>query len=446
MNRKMEYDVAIVGAGTAGAYLGWQLGEKGYRVCLVEKQKAGEPGSHIGIFHVDEIRFAEFGIPLPEGEELIGYHPEGRAWPPDGDGAKRVRYPFYVMEMPLFIKRLQGYATAAGAEILFEMEFTQLILEEGRPAGIKARFDGGELAIRAPLVVDASGVDGVIRVSLPAGLGVERDPIDAQDFLYVILQYWDDLAKDFPRGLNFYPFHKAFINPGYGEGAIVGIGQPGKLEIAERVQEQFLEERFPGVQHRLVKKTWGRTPYRRPPFSLVADSFLVLGDAAFMTKPFSGEGVTSGFTACRIAAETADAALQQRDLSREQLWPINVRYFRDQGAKFAGLMAQLLVAAELPRDDVNYLFSRDVVFSSYDLEQMNRYFEVKMSPGRLLKTGAALLGGRVSGRLSQEGFAALLAAMKRARALQKHYECYPKDPADFPAWEAQARVLWGEKS
>ena len=436
--------MVIVGAGTAGAYLGWRLGEKGYRACLVEKQKAGEPGSHIGIFHVDEIRFAQFNIPLPEGDELIGYHPEGRAWPPDGEEAKMVRYPFYVMEMPMFIQRLQGYAAEAGAEILFETEFTGLVLEKGQPAGIYARSGDEELTIRAPLVIDASGVDGVVRVSLPAGLGVETEPIDPQDFLYVILQYWDDLAEDFPRGLNFYPFHKAFINPGYGDGAIVGIGQPEKLEIASQVQEQFLKERFPEVKHRLVKKTWGRTPYRRPPFSLVADSFMVLGDAAFMTKPFSGEGVTSGFTACRIAVETADRALQKGDLSREQLWPLNVRYFRDQGAKFAGLMAQLLVAAELPRDDVSYLFSRDVVFSSYDLEQMNRYFEVKMGPGRLLKTAAALLGGRLGGKLSREGFAALLAAMKRAGALQKHYERFPENPADFPEWEAKARALWDE--
>jgi len=47
---------------------------------------------------------------------------------------KIVRYPFYVMEMPLFIKRLQSYATGAGAQILFETEFTGLLLEEERPA------------------------------------------------------------------------------------------------------------------------------------------------------------------------------------------------------------------------------------------------------------------------------------------------------------------------
>jgi flavin-dependent dehydrogenase len=444
MSRELEGDLVIVGAGTAGAYLGWRMGQKGYRVILIEKQQAGEPGSHIGIFHVDEIRFAQFEIPLPEGDELIAHYPEGRAWPPDGDEAKMVRYPFYVMEMPLFIERLQGYAANAGARILFGTEFTGLLLDKGRPVGIEACTAGEKLTIRAPLVVDASGVDGVVRVSLPDEMGVETGPIDPRDFLYVILQYWDELAPDFPRGLNFYPFHKAFINPGYGEGAIVGIGQPEKLETASKVQEQFLEERFPGVGHRLVKKTWGRTPYRRPPFSLVADSFIVVGDAAFMTKPFSGEGVTSGFTACQIAAETAAAALKKGDLSREQLWPLNVRYFRDQGAKFAGLMAQLVVAAELPRDDVNYLFSRDVVFSSYDLEQMNRHFEVRMGPGRLLKTAAALLGGRLSGKLSRKGFTALLAAMKSAGAIQKHYERFPGNPVDFPLWKAQAKRLWGE--
>jgi digeranylgeranylglycerophospholipid reductase len=445
VGKAVNYDAVIVGGGTAGAYLGWLLAQKGFSVAILEKQKQGEPGSRIGIFHIDEIRFAQFELPLPSGEELIGYHPDGLAWPPDGDGAKQVDYAFYVMEMPLFIKRLQGYAVAAGAEILFQTEFTNILLEGERPAGVLARRGAEELTLHAPLVVDASGVDGVVRTRLPAGVGVEREPIDAQDFLYVILQYWDDIRGDFPRGLNFYPYHKAFINPGYGEGMIVGIGQPGKLETARQVQEQFLAERFPDVKYRLVRKTWGRTPYRRSPYSLVADSFMVLGDAAFMTKPFSGEGVTSGFTACRIAAAVAAEALTAGDSSREQLWELNVRYFRDQGAKFAELFAQLGVTAVLAREDVNYLFKRDVIFSGGDLEQMNRFFEVKMNLGKLLKTGAALAAGRMSGRLSREGFGALLSAMSRASKIRKHYEKYPAKPSEFPAWETRARALWGEE-
>ena len=76
---------------------------------------------------------------------------------------------------------------------------------------------------------------------------------------------------------------------------------------------------------------------------------MTVGDAAFMTKPFSGEGVTSGFTACQIAVETIDEAIKNGDVSKAALWPLNHRYFTDQGAKFAGLFAQLPAAAELSR-------------------------------------------------------------------------------------------------
>ena len=38
---------------------------------------------------------------------------------------------------------------------------------------------------------------------------------------------------------------------------------------------------------------------------------MVIGDAANHNKPFSGEGVTSGFTGARIAAEVAVTALRK---------------------------------------------------------------------------------------------------------------------------------------
>jgi len=67
------------------------------------------------------------------------------------------------MEMPLFIKRLQGYAVEAGAQILFETEFAGLLLEEGRPAGINARTAGEELTIKAPLVISPGQPAGPAR-------------------------------------------------------------------------------------------------------------------------------------------------------------------------------------------------------------------------------------------------------------------------------------------
>ncbi len=447
--KQMSADVVIVGGGTAGSFTAWRLAQKGYKVIVVEEKKRGTLGANVGIFHMDEIRFAQFNIPLPEGKELIGRHETGLAWPPDGEATKTVNYTFLVMELPLFIGRLQKYAEEAGADYLFDTRCEKAVLLRSRVVGVKVTKGTQTIEILAKVVVDASGVDAAVRTTLPVRLGLETEPVKPTDFLYVILQYWDDIeAKKtgaFPSGLNFYPFHKAFINPSYGDGAIVGIGQPGRLKLAEKVQHEFLAERFPNVKHTLVKKTWGRTPFRRPPFSLVADGFATVGDAAFMTKPFSGEGVTSGFTACQIAAETIDAAIKKDDMSKTALWPLNHRYFTDQGAKFAGLFAQLPAAAELSRGDVNYLFKQDIIFSSFDFESMNADFEVKMGLGRLFSVAAKLIKGRIFGGLSKEGFKALLKAMGIAGKIRKHYEAYPKGPEDLPAWEKKAKKLWGEK-
>jgi electron-transferring-flavoprotein dehydrogenase len=446
--KQISADVVVVGGGTAGSYTAWRLAQKGYKVLVIEKKKRGTLGANIGIFHMDEIRFAQFDIPLPEGKELIGRHETGLAWPPDGDATKTVNYTFLVMELPLFISRLQKYAEEAGADYLFGTRCDRASLLRDKVVGIKVEKGSEEIEILAKVVVDASGVDTAVRTKLPDRLGLETEPIKPTEFLYVILQYWDDIeAKKtgaFPSGLNFYPFHKAFINPSYGEGAIVGIGQPERLELAEKVQNEFLAERFPNVKHTLVKKTWGRTPFRRPPYTLVADGFVTVGDAAYMTKPFSGEGVTSGFTACQIAVETIDEAIKNDGVSKASLWPLNHRYFTDQGAKFAGLFAQLPAAAELSRGDVNYLFKQDIIFSSFDFESMNTDFEVKMGLGRLLSVAGKLIKGRITGGLSKEGFKALMKAMGIAGKIRKHYEKYPKNPARFPSWEKKAKKLWGE--
>jgi len=441
MTERIETDVVVVGAGTAGAYFAWRMAQAGFKTVVLEKRRLEELGTDIGIFHMDEIRFAQFGIPLPTGDELIGHYPDGRAWPPGGDDFKLVKYAFYVMEKPLFIQRLHRYATLAGVQFIEQAAADDVIVEDGTLVGLRATTDDGELEVHARLVADCSGIGGAVRTRLPDGFGVENDPISDDDTLFVILQYWDDITGEHPIGLNFYPFHKTFCNPSYGDGAILGIGQPGSYARAEQVQQAFLAERFPNP-HRLVKRCQGPTPFRRPPYSLVGNGFVVMGDAAFITKPFSGEGVTSGFTGCQIAAEVATAALSKGDVSRAALWPYNVRYFRDQGSKFAELLAQLPAAAELSRRDVNYLFKQDIIFSGKDFTRMNRDFEVQRSTGEVLSLAAKLAWGVISGQFSAASLRALLGAMSVSGKLKAAYERYPETPAGFEAWVAGVRPLW----
>jgi flavin-dependent dehydrogenase len=443
MSEQLQADVVVVGSGSSGCYFAWRLAQAGFRPLVLEKRRLDEVGEEIEIFHMDEVRFDQFGLPRPAGEELIGYYPTGLAWSPDRQVQNVVRYAFCVMHKPSFSRRLHRYVHEAGGEILAETEALEPIVEDGSVTGVRARHAGSLVEARGKIVVDASGIDGVVRTTLPASLGIETDRITADDCLFVCLEFRDDLGEGLPTGLNFYPFHKAFWNPSRGTGAILGIGQPGSYEIAWQRHREWREEYF-GDPGRVLQRTQGRTPYRRSPYSLVANGFMVMGDAAFQTKPFSGEGVTSSFTACQIAAEVAIEALENGEVSGEALWPYNVRYFRDQGAKFASMFVQLPAAAELSRREVDFLFHQDLIFSSQDFEQMNLHYATEMSLGRTIAMASKLVGGMVSGHFGWPSFQRLLEVSARASKIRALYERFPQQLGGFEEWVAEARALWGE--
>ena len=444
MTESLHADVIVVGAGTSGCYFAWRMCQAGYRVVVLERQRLEDLGRSIGIFHMDEVRFDEFGLPHPTEPELVGHYATGLAWSPDRQVQNEVRYAFYVMDKPAFQQRMAGYVRDAGGEILAEAEVIEPIVENNSVVGVRARRNGVLLEARGRIVVDASGLDGALRTRLPASLGIEIEPITVDEMLFVCLEYRADLPDGYPTGLNFYPFHKAFWNPSYGTEVILGIGQPRSYDYAWQKHREWREEYF-GEPGRVVRRAQGRTPYRRSPYSLVGNGFMVMGDAAFQTKPFSGEGVTSSFTACQIAAEVAGAALLAGDVSRQALWPYNVRYFRDQGAKFASMFVQLPAAAELSRSEVDFLFHHDLVFSSEDFRQMNLHYATEMDLPKTLSLAAKLLWGVLGGRFSMGSVRRLLDVSSRADKIRQHYEQFPDQPAAFEAWLDGVRLLWGER-
>lgn len=441
MTRQIQGDVIIVGAGTSGSYLAWRLGQSGYRVVVLEARKLSDLGKHISVFHIEEVAFQEHGIPLPEGDELIRYCTSHYLWSPDLKIRHEVTFPFYIMHKPAFQQRMHRYVRESGGVIYDQAEVHELIFESGRLAGVRGTMGEEEFEARGQIIVDASGIKGAVRTRLPEHFGVENEPIGDGDTFFTCLEYRDGLPQ--PDAGNSYILYKSFWNPGYGDSSIFGIGQPGSYENAWEIHRQWREKYF-GDSGRVIKRVQGRVPYRRPPFSLVGDGFLVLGDAAFQNKPFSGEGVPSAFAACRIAVETVGEALQKGCCSREDLWDYNVRYFRGQGAKFAGGLAQLPVAAELSWQDVNYLFHKGVIFNSKDFEELNDKYEISMGAGKLCKTALALVWGVLTGRFSGNSLKQLLKASQKSSLIKSHYLKFPEDPSLFDTWAAEAKRLWGE--
>jgi flavin-dependent dehydrogenase len=443
MTEQLTADVIVVGAGTAGSYFSWQLGKAGYKVLMLESHRLEDLGKHIEVFHMDKVRFDEFGIPHPSPEELLHVEEVGYNWSPDLKIKQPVRYTIYVMYMPAFIQRMHSYARQAGADILENAEVQDVIMEDGRLVGVSGTHAGQSFEGRARLVVDASGLAAAIRTRLPASFGVENQRVPPDDCFFVCLEFRTAVPLGFPAGSNSYMLHKAFWNKSYGDDVILGIGQPHSFEYAWAKHKEWREEYF-GDPGTVQKRRQGVIPYHRPPFSLVGDGFLIIGDAANQNKPFSGEGVTSGFTACRIAAEVAVDAIKKGDCSRETLWPYNVRYFRGQGAKFASGLAQLPAVAGLTRRDVNYLFRHNIIFCSADFEELSLNYEIKMGMGKLIHIALGLVWGVVTWEFGFSSLKKFLSVSSKAGRLKSHYLLYPDSPSNFPAWQVAASLLWGE--
>ena len=201
--------------------------------------------------------------------------------------------------------------------------------------------------------------------------------------------------------------------------------------------------------YEITKEEQGSTPYRRPPYSLVGDNFLCIGDASVITYPFSGHGVTATWMLCMIASAVIEKSLKNgKDLTRDALWEINVKYFRDQGAKFASLYMQLSGVLNFKEKEWNYFLKKGLIYQTgedEDVPEPNKEYEEEMSLGELLKFLGKLIWGILKGKLTVGHVSRLISVNGLAGNIKKHYENFPENPDDFNQWVEKSKEMWKKK-
>jgi len=181
----MPFDLAVVGAGTAGAALAVHAARAGMRVVCVERRPLGEAGAR-WVNGVPRWMFEEAGVDEPRGDERLGYgHPFHLV---AGSGPDRVvvrEHDVLDVDMRLLVARLQHDAIEAGADLRGG------VTVRGLEAGALATSAG---PLRARWFVDASGLAGARLLDQPRlhptdvctaaqQVRVVRDPAGARAFL-----------------------------------------------------------------------------------------------------------------------------------------------------------------------------------------------------------------------------------------------------------------------
>jgi len=312
----MEYDVAVVGGGSAGLLASREIAKCGYSVCVIEEHpEIGHPVQCSGLFSVSGLK--ALGIKLDDS--LIANRIKGgRFYSPSGiemeaySDLERA----YVVERKLFDKHLAKGAARSGAELMLKTKAKGIKVDSGFEISVASL--GEDFKINSKLLVGADGLRS--NVARWAGLSAPKKVVSAAQVEVSDCDAAQDIAEVY-FGRAYAPNFYAWILP-KGEVFEVGLGiRQGKMSPV-RYLKKFLR-RHPVASKKVRRKdilefNMGGFPVTTVE-KTVSDGLLIVGDAAGQVKATTGGGVIVGGIAAKLAGEACVNALEAGDFSKEFL-------------------------------------------------------------------------------------------------------------------------------
>ncbi len=231
--------------------------------------------------------------------------------------------PGFVCRREVFDNVLFQFAKKHVARCIEGFIATDLIMDGGRVAGVKGKFEGKDVEFRAKVVVGADGAAGITARKLNSFNDDEGHQCAA------IRCYYDNVGGMGDK------IELHFIDgvlPGYfwifplpDKRANVGIGMLVKDMKKKKTNLQRLmldtiekhpvfQERFKGSKRISDVKSW-ILPLASKRMNLVGDGYVLIGDAASLIDPFSGEGIGNALTSGKYASQVILKAFEKNDFS-----------------------------------------------------------------------------------------------------------------------------------
>lgn len=324
----MRWDVAISGAGPAGAALAIQLGRRGYSVALFERSRfprekpCGEGMMPAGVAALSELGLDTRGM----GAEFYGirYHfhdrmAEGR-FPECGEVAAGRGLRRRELDAALALRASQ----TRGVELYTGARVSAPLIEQGRVTGLLVE----EQPVRARLMVAADGAQSRVRYAL----GLDRP--ERRKRIGMIMHFRRAAGAPAQQHVEIYlgRGHELYVTPlPHGEFLVASLAESGALagsvegayrswwqaqpRLAERVRAAE-----PSSDLLVTSPLSGQARRRSLP------GLVFLGDAAGSTDPITGGGMTQALQAARllaghlaVAPDWSESVLEAFDRKREAL-------------------------------------------------------------------------------------------------------------------------------
>lgn len=345
-----EVDAVVVGAGTAGANVAWQLAQRGLSVVVVERRAASDGGAQ-WYNGVPPWQFDAAGVSRPEPPELVVSKRRLHLFGPDGTRACSLDDPVWTVDMAALGERLRHSAREAGVRFVERATGLDVTLRGDRPESLSVAgsFEGSSVrrhSLRASLFVDASGRRGVLRQTSPV-LAEWCPPLSAPELCSAgdhQLEITDPVgAADFCQRHGAEPGDGVTVvgcDGGFSTRAIrvspdltrasvlVGCLADGHASTAPRMLADVLRDEpwLSGDGHHGV----GVIPLRRPYARFTAPGIALVGDAASQVFCGHGSGIGIGLIAGRMLADAVGSASDPG--AEATLWAYQAAFMRTYGA------------------------------------------------------------------------------------------------------------------
>ena len=399
-------------------------------------------GDAVAKSHTDFIE-KELGIKL--GEPVLDVKVDGvQVLSPDMQN----KFPFegegYSLNRPKAAQYFAGLAVKNGAEYRPHYEVGGPLLEGNRVVGIYGRDEkGGQVEIKAKIVIDTLGIASTLRRKLPPNDYIEStvstDDIESTGRYIAGFEqdgedpnYYDPKNALIDLNQVLAPGGYGWVFPKSGKRVNIGLGvekkslevrnsKLGKKDTLHSLIDDYVKWNhvIKGIRIDTEdgngKGYWSVT-VRRQFDSLVYPGYMGAGDSMAMPNPISAGGIGPAMVAGVLAGEVAAEAIAANDASMEFLWKYNVRYNDLYGNKTAALEAFRIYLQSLNNDLITYGMSH--FLTKQEAEEI--------SYGRIPKiTIAGTFNKVLSGISNINAFRNLIFTVNKMKRMNELYGKYP---------------------